>query len=137
MGDKMACVAYIDARDVMNALDELVGAENWQTHHAGHVGKLFCELSIKIGDEWITKSDAGMDTQIAADKGAASDAFKRAAVAWGLGRYIYELPTVLMPFTQGKNGKDYLVDSAGKYLMGDRLNQYINTYVEQGKLETI
>ncbi len=88
------CVAYIDARDVMDLLDEVVGPENWQDSFREIGGKMYCTLSIKIGDEWIHKEDIGTPSNMDADKGEASDAFKRAAVKWGIGRFLYDLGIV-------------------------------------------
>jgi hypothetical protein len=128
--DKLNMVAYIDSRDVQNRLDEVLGLSGWQNKYVSHAGKLFCELSIKIGDEWITKSDAGMDSQIASDKGAASDAFKRAAVMFGIGRYIYELPNLIINAGQYK-GKDYPVDDKGKILWNkEMVSTYCNSKME-------
>jgi hypothetical protein len=88
------CVAYIDARQVMDLLDEVVGPENWQDHYREVAGKVYCDLSIHVEDEWITKSDCGTASHFEAEKGQASDAFKRAAVKWGIGRFLYQLATV-------------------------------------------
>lgn len=84
-------LAYIDARDVMNRFDDVVGAENWQVtyHDAGK--RIFATISIKINGEWISKTDGAGDTAVEAEKGAISDALKRAAVLWGVGRYLYSL----------------------------------------------
>lgn len=88
------CVAYIDARQVMDLLDEVVGPQNWQDHYREVAGKVYCDLSIQVDDEWITKSDCGTASHFEAEKGQASDAFKRAAVKWGIGRFLYQLSTV-------------------------------------------
>lgn len=88
------CVAYIDARQVMDLLDEVVGPQNWQDHYREVAGKVYCDLTLKVEDEWITKSDCGTASQFEADKGQASDAFKRAGVKWGIGRFLYQLDTV-------------------------------------------
>ncbi len=88
------CVAYIDARQVMDLLDEVVGPQNWQDHYREVAGKVYCDLTIQVEDEWITKSDCGTASNFEADKGQASDAFKRAAVKWGIGRFLYQLSTV-------------------------------------------
>lgn len=84
-------LAYIDARDVMERLDAACGPANWQCRYPHADGKTVCELGIRLGDEWIWKADGAGDTDFEADKGALSDAFKRAAVRWGIGRYLYEL----------------------------------------------
>jgi hypothetical protein len=98
------CVAYIDARQVMDLLDEVVGPQNWQDHYREVAGKVYCDLSIQVEDEWITKSDCGTASNFEAEKGQASDAFKRAAVKWGIGRFLYQLSTVRTKSLE--NGKD-------------------------------
>ena len=45
------CVAYIDSRDVQDLLDEVVGAENWQTKFEEHKGNLFASIGIKSGED--------------------------------------------------------------------------------------
>ncbi|MBF9050665.1 recombinase [Roseobacter sp. HKCCD9010] len=85
-------LAYIDARDVMDRLDNVCGPEGWQdSYEETSTGRTICTLSIKIGDEWISKSDGAGGTQVEAEKGGLSDALKRAAVKWGIGRYLYRL----------------------------------------------
>ena len=89
---KGMALAYIDARDVMDRLDEVVGPENWQDRYPHANGKTVCEIDIYIeGRGWVTKADGAGDTDHEAEKGALSDAFKRAAVRWGIGRYLYDL----------------------------------------------
>lgn len=87
---KGMALAYIDARDVMDRLDEVCGFAGWQSCYrdAGN-GKTYCEVGIKCGDDWVWKGDGAGDTGFEGDKGAFSDAFKRAAVRWGIGRYLY------------------------------------------------
>lgn len=93
--DKTKCIAlaYIDARDVMDRLDEVCGPENWQSkyEHASNHGYV-CSIGIRIGDEWVWKANGAGETQVEAQKGAMSDSFKRAAVLWGIGRYLYDVP---------------------------------------------
>lgn len=89
---KGMALAYIDARDVMDRLDQVVGPENWQDRYPHANGKTVCEIDIYIeGRGWVTKADGAGDTDHEAEKGALSDAFKRAAVRWGIGRYLYDL----------------------------------------------
>lgn len=89
-GGNKKILHYIDARTVMERLDLVVGEANWQSDVTSADGKTICKLSIRIDDEWIHKTDGAGDTGIEADKGAISDAFKRAAVLFGIGRYLYE-----------------------------------------------
>ena len=82
-------LVYIDARQVMNRLDEVFDVGGWQAHYEHIGGRMICKLSCLIGDKWVTKSDGAGDTNIEGDKGGISDALKRAAVLWGIGRYLY------------------------------------------------
>lgn len=96
-------LAYIDARDVMKRLDDVVGMENWSdSYEETGRGRVICSLSIRVDGEWIVKSDGAGDTTMEGEKGAISDAFKRVAVKFGIGRYLYYLPNV---WTDLKNGK--------------------------------
>lgn len=86
-------VAYIDARNVMERLDAAVGAGNWSDrYHVLDNKHVECELTV----HGVSKCDVGETNEGGfADpvKSAFSDAFKRAAVKWGIGRYLYALPT--------------------------------------------
>lgn len=41
--------------------------------------------------EWVWKWDTGSESNVEKEKGQVSDAFKRAAVKWGIGRFLYDL----------------------------------------------
>lgn len=94
-GDKSKgiALAYVDARDVMKRLDDVCGLE-WQDRYpfAG-----CCEIGLKINGEWLWRSNGADETNVEGVKGQFSDAFKRAAVLWGVGRYLYYLPNVWVP----------------------------------------
>lgn len=94
---KALALAYIDARDVMERLDEVCGPALWQRAYPHAEGKTVCSIGIKVGDEWIWKADGAGDTDIEAEKGALSAAFKRAAVSWGIGRDLYDVGDVWVP----------------------------------------
>ena len=84
-------LAYIDARDVMDRLDAVCGPEGWQCRYPHANGKTCCEIGIRCDVEWVWKANGAGDTDVEKEKGAFSDAFKRAAVLWGIGRYLYDL----------------------------------------------
>lgn len=85
-------LAYVTNRAIMNRLDEVCGPENWKNEFkAAPDGGILCGISIKIGEEWVTKWDGAENTDIEAVKGGLSGAMKRAAVQWGIGRYLYKL----------------------------------------------
>lgn len=108
-GNTALALAYIDARDVMARLDEVCGPGNWQSEHFDcGGGKLGCKIGIRVcrraetddrlGDySWVWKSDGAGATDIEGDKGAFSGALKRAAVSWGIGRYLYDMDAVWVP----------------------------------------
>jgi hypothetical protein len=95
-GDKTSglALAYLTARHVMERLDTVCGPENWQDRYEFHGARTVCYLSIRVDGEWITKADGAGDSDVEAEKGAISDALKRAAVKWGIGRYLYDLGNI-------------------------------------------
>lgn len=93
-GSKAMALCYIDARDVMGRLDDVCGPDGWQDRYTETAkGRLICTIEILCGDQWISKSDGAGDTDVEGEKGAISDAFKRCAVKWGVGRYLYDAKT--------------------------------------------
>lgn len=89
---KASCVAYIDARDVMDRLDKVVGIGNWKdSYRRDSKDRLICKLEINLSEEWVGKEDVGMESGSEGEKGEFSDAFKRAAVKWGVGRFLYDM----------------------------------------------
>ena len=87
---------YKDARVDMALLDEEVGAMNWQRKHEFKDGKLYCSVGIYDEDkeQWIWKEDVGTESMSEAEKGQASDSFKRACFNWGIGRELYTAPFI-------------------------------------------
>jgi hypothetical protein len=84
--------SYVTVRQVQDRLDEVVGPGNWSTHYfvVDHVGPIVeCTLTV-FG---VSKADVGMcnapeKPELEAAKSAYSDALKRAAVQWGIARFI-------------------------------------------------
>ncbi len=111
---KASCVAYIDARDVMDLLDAVCGAENWQDKYEYVGTKLIAGIGIKTDSGWIWKFDTGTESNMEADKGQFSDAFKRAGVKWGIGRFLYDLDIVYLDANEAKtqNNYPYIVDKS-------------------------
>src|SRR5262245_38669913 len=98
-GNRCLAVPYVDARSVMDRLDDVLGVNGW--HDAYDVlpsGEVLCRLSIRLGNEWVTKSDVGAQSEQPDEgdrlKAAVSDALKRAAVKFSIGRYLYRLPKI-------------------------------------------
>ena len=92
---------YIDSREVMKRLDEVCGIDGWkktETPIAFGNGGIICELSLRMPNgEWLTKSGVGECSKVAPLKGASSDSMKRAAVNFGIGRYLYYIPNFWCP----------------------------------------
>lgn len=104
---KGMALAYIDARTVMDRLDTVCGPAGWQNRYVMEGSKTVCEIGILCGDVWVWKADGAGDSDVEAEKGALSDAFKRAAVRWGIGRYLYNLKT---PWVQVRpSGKSFVI----------------------------
>jgi hypothetical protein len=96
-------VSYSDARAIMDRLDQVVGFENWRDEYTTIADKgILCILYIHIGDEWIGKSDGAAFTDVESTKGGITDAFKRAASRWGIGRYHYGIPSVWIELDEFK-----------------------------------
>lgn len=97
-GSAAMALAYLDARDVMDRLDLVCGPQGWcEEFTETPRGRVICRLGIKVGDEWVFKSDGAGETAVEGEKGGISDAMKRAAVHWGVGRYLYRLSAPWVP----------------------------------------
>lgn len=83
--------AYITARAIQDRLDEVCKQNNWRVSYNEINGGFLCTISIYDGTSWCPKSDGANVTDIETVKGGISSAFKRAASAWGIGRYLYAL----------------------------------------------
>src|SRR5215210_3756913 len=95
--NRALAMAYIDARLIQDRLDDVLGVENWEDgYKILPDGGVVCRLRVKLGDRWISKTDVGSPSEQPdlGDrlKAAFSDALKRAAVKFGIGRYLYRLP---------------------------------------------
>lgn len=113
-------LCYIDARSVMDRFDSVVGFDGWQCNYTPGVStSIVCNIAVRfpivysgnqVGHEWVFKGDGAGATDMEADKGALSDAFKRAAVRWGVGRYLYEIKAPWVVLEQ--RGKTAIIPEA-------------------------
>lgn len=104
---KGLAMAYISSRAVQDRLDEVCGPDGWRNEFTqAPEGGVLCGISIRVTREdedgnvhveWITKWDGAENTDIEAVKGGLSSAMRRAAVQWGIGRYLYDLPQQWVP----------------------------------------
>lgn len=154
---------FKDARCDMRILDETVGPENWQSKFYECKGTLFCSVGILVErgvtaigggnvlKEWVWKDNAGAPSNMEAQKGEASDAFKRACFTWGIGRELYTAPRIFVyadkckSLKQGKNGKMQCYDHfsvakikvvdgriVGLAIRNDDTGKVVFTHVEDG-----
>jgi hypothetical protein len=86
-------LCYIDARAVMDRLDMICGPDGWQCNYTpGAAASIVCNIGIRMPNgDWLWKADGAGATDMEGEKGMLSDALKRAAVRWGVGRYLYDI----------------------------------------------
>ena len=107
---KALALAYVTSRAIMDRLDEVVGPTEWHNEVKIHEQGVVATLTIRVGGEWVMRQDGAQYTNIESFKGGISDALKRVAVLFGMGRYLYRLPAMWVPI---KNG--YIQDKAPLY----------------------
>lgn len=132
---KGTAVPFIDARAIADRLDEVIGPNRWRNsftpwhdctvEQKQHASQL-CTISIYDSeiDQWIDKTDGAEDSDIEPVKGGLSDAFKRAAVKWNIGRYLYRFEPVWVAVEQ--RGKSYVIPSQELTRLTQIYNQTIS-----------
>ena len=122
--DKNWCtlLLYKDARVDQNILDETVGAMNWQKKYTRENANCIVGIWDDDKKQWVEKEDTGTESFSEAEKGLASDSFKRACFNWGIGRELYTAPSIfIFPSKEIKyknNGKEvaeFFEYKEGKY----------------------
>jgi hypothetical protein len=114
-GDKTKgiALAYVTNRAIQNRLDEVFGCFGWKNEFREWKGNAqICGISILHEGQWVTKWDGADDSNMEAVKGGLSDAMKRAAYQWGIGRYLYNLENVWVPIEP--RGKSYVLKEIPK-----------------------
>lgn len=110
----LSLLLYKDARCDMNILDETVGAFNWQRTHSRDNANCTVSIWDEEKKQWISKEDTGTESNTEAEKGLASDSFKRACFNWGIGRELYTAPFIWVEAgnfnKKDKNGKPTCYD---------------------------
>ena len=96
-GNRALAIAYLDARAIQDRLDDVLGVEGWQDdYQILPDGSVVCKLQVRFAGEWICKTDVGSPSEQPDGgdrlKAAFSDSLKRAAVKFGIGRYLYRNP---------------------------------------------
>lgn len=114
-GKGLTLLLYKTARTDAALLDEVIGIGRWQNDFKILNDRLYCGIGVKVGNEWVWKWDCGSESNVEAEKGQASDAFKRAAFKLGLGAELYTAPRIFIPADRcnikESNGKFKCYDS--------------------------
>ena len=91
----LSLLLYKTARTDANMLDEKYGPFEWQNDFKVVDGVLYGGIGISDNQGgFVWKWDAGTESNTEAEKGRASDAFKRAGFKWGIGRELYTAPRI-------------------------------------------
>lgn len=122
---------YKDARCDMNILDETVGAMGWRRSHSRENANCTVSIWDQEKNQWISKEDTGTESNTEAQKGLASDSFKRACVNWGIGRELYTAPFIWISPYQGE-----LIQMGQKYKVSPRLKLSVSE-IEYGENNAI
>lgn len=102
-GDRALAMPYADLRAYMNRLDEVCGDEWSVSYEPWGNDRIICRLTIG----GVTRSSTG-ETTNESEKSeiggtvAEAQAFKRASAMFGLGRYLYNLPSGWMDYDASK-----------------------------------
>jgi Rad52/22 family double-strand break repair protein len=123
-GTTAMVLAYITARAVMDRLDSVLGIGAWSSKLTRIDGGFICELSATIRGLPVTRCDVSQDSDVEPLKGGASGALKRAAVQFGIGRDLYDLPDSWVDLARAKTkGAHYhkMKDGSARYWLPPRL----------------
>ena len=126
----LSLLLYKDARCDMNVLDETVGPLNWKREHTRENRNCVVSIYDEEKHEWVSKEDTGTESNTEAEKGLASDSFKRACVNWGIGRELYTAPFIWI------KAEDCSISTmAGKPRCFDRFSVVKLTYKKNGDID--
>lgn len=126
----LTLLLYKDARCDMNVLDEAVGPLNWKREHTRDNKNCIVSIWDKDKSEWVSKEDTGTESNTEAEKGLASDSFKRACVNWGIGRELYTAPFIWV-----KSEDCDIKQFGGKYKCYDKFVVTKLTYKDNGDID--
>ena len=120
----ISLLLYKDARVDMDLLDETVGNMNWKKEYTRDNHNCIVSIYDENKKEWVSKEDTGTESNSEAEKGLASDSFKRACVNWGIGRELYTAPFIYIP-----------ADKVNLTKKGDKYTTYDKFIVEKIKYD--
>lgn len=126
----LSLLLYKDARVDMNVLDETVGPMNWKREHTRDNKNCIVSIYDAEKKEWVSKEDTGTESNTEAEKGLASDSFKRTCVNWGIGRELYTAPFIWV-----KAEDCTITEFRGKKKCNDRFLVAKLTYKKNGDID--
>lgn len=126
----LSLLLYKDARVDMNVLDETVGPMNWKREHTRDNKNCIVSIYDAEKKEWVSKEDTGTESNTEAEKGLASDSFKRTCVNWGIGRELYTAPFIWV-----KSEDCTITEFRGKKKCNDRFAVAKLTYKKNGDID--
>lgn len=129
-GSGLSILLYKDARCDMNILDETVGAMGWKRSHTRDNQNCIVSIYDEDKNEWVGKEDVGTQSNTEAEKGLASDSFKRACVNWGIGRELYTTPFIWV-----KAGQADIKQFNNKWTCQDKFHVEKITYKKNGDID--
>lgn len=127
----LTLLLYKDARCDMNILDETVGPMNWKREHTRDNRNCIVSIYDDEKNEWVSKEDTGTESNTEAEKGLASDSFKRACVNWGIGRELYTAPFIWVK----KEDCNISAVSGDKFRCYDKFKVVKLTYKDNGDID--
>ncbi len=101
-GGYATILAYKNARVDQQRLDDVCGPLNWRRAHTRDNHNCIVGVWDKDKENWVTKEDTGTESNTEAEKGVASDSFKRACFNWGIGRELYDYPVIQIKLNQNE-----------------------------------
>lgn len=101
-GGYATILPYKDARADMKRLDDAVGPLGWKREHTNNNANCTVSIYCKETNQWVSKEDTGTESNTEAQKGLASDSFKRACFNWGIGRELYDYPVISVKLNQNE-----------------------------------
>jgi len=116
-GGYATILAYKDARVDMQRLDDACGPLNWKREHVNNNANCIVSVWNDSNCQWVSKEDTGTqsNTEAQAQKGLASDSFKRACFNWGIGRELYDYPQIQVKL----NGNEWRLNDQKKDKWGN------------------
>ncbi|EEL25748.1 MULTISPECIES: Rad52/Rad22 family DNA repair protein [Bacillus] len=106
---------FVDARAIQDRFDEVFGIDNWQVSYEKWGEKATkCTISVFLNERWISKEDGSEESDYSSVKGGFSNSLKRAAVLWGVGRYLYNVKPTKVELSTCSNGPNSIYISYQK-----------------------